>query len=125
MGRKSFEDATIESIEIFKSKKLFVATHRKLNTKSDNVEVINGDIVNIISKLKKEKGKDIWLYGGAILADQFIKKNIIDEYIIAIIPIILGGGIQLFLKNNPKIELHLNECVVQDGMVIVKYKKRK
>lgn len=40
-------------------------------------------------------GKDIWLVGGADLVAQFIEHNLIDEYHISIIPVVLGRGIPL------------------------------
>jgi dihydrofolate reductase len=125
MGRKAYEDSPEEGMEFFKSKKIFVATSQELEANYDNVEFISGDICNKILKLKEEEGKDIWLFGGAELTDCFIKADIVDEYIIGIIPIILGDGRGLFLKNNPKIQLHLDECTVQEGIVVLKYSKRK
>ena len=124
MGRKSFEDCTPEAMEMFKDNKIYVATHRKLKTKYNNVKVINGDIVKEISELKEKSEKDIWLFGGTMLADQFIKADAIDEYIIGIVPIILGDGKKLFLGNNPKLELHLDEHTSQEGVVIMRYTKR-
>jgi dihydrofolate reductase len=124
MGRKSYEDIPLETIEDFSSKKIYVATSQKFETKYENIECINGDICKKILDLKEENGKDIWLFGGAELADHFIKADIIDEYIIGIIPIILGKGRPLFLGNNPKLKLHLNESTTQEGIVILRYTKR-
>lgn len=58
------------------------------------------------------------------MIDPFIKDDIIDEYIIGIIPTILGKGRRLFLGNNPKIDLKLQEYSVEDGIVIMRYSKR-
>lgn len=124
MGRKAYEDCPHETMKTFNSKKIYVATTKKLESKYDNVEFINGDICKQILKLMKEKGENIWVWGGAKLADPFIKANIIDEYIIGIIPIILGKGKPLFLENNPTIKLHLLESTTQEGIVILKYDKR-
>lgn len=74
---------------------------------------------------KRKKGKDIFLFGGGGLADNFIKSNIIDEYIIGIIPTILGKGRPLFLENNPKIDLHLDQYIMDKGVVILRYSKDK
>lgn len=124
MGKVAYQDCP-EAIESFKSKKIYVASLEKLETKYDNIEFISGDVCELISKLKEEDGKNIWLFGGAGLTDPFIKANIIDEYIIGIIPIILGKGRSLFLENNPKIELSLNRSTVKEGIVIMEYSKRK
>ena len=107
----------------FSDKKIIVATTRDLQG-SENVEFFNGDICKKILLLQEEEGKDIWLFGGATLTDAFIKADVVDEYIIGIIPIILGDGRPLFLNNNPTIELHLDECYIENGITILKYFKR-
>ena len=77
-----------------------------------------------IKELQAQEGKDIWLYGGGGVADQFIKADMIDEYILAHIPIILGKGRPLFLKDNPALELTLKETSVHEGIIIGIYTRR-
>ena len=124
MGRKSYEDIPEETFEEFANKKIYVATNRKLKVNRENVEIINENIVETILKLKEEEGKNIWIFGGAILVDAFIKADVIDEYIIGIIPCILGRGRKLFLENNPTINLHLENYSFSDGIAILTYTKR-
>ncbi|MDA3856058.1 MAG: dihydrofolate reductase family protein [Candidatus Woesearchaeota archaeon] len=124
MGRKAYEDIPEESIEMFKDKKVYVATSKELKSKLKDVEFRKENIVDKILELQKENGKNIWLYGGAGLTDTFIKSEIIDDYIIGIIPTILGSGRRLFLENNPNIKLHLEESTIQEGIVILKYTKK-
>ncbi|HEY3425267.1 MAG TPA: dihydrofolate reductase family protein [Negativicutes bacterium] len=82
------------------------------------------DITGFIKNLKKQQGKDIWLVGGGKLIDQFIKQDLIDKYIIAIIPTILGDGILLFIGEDPEIKLKLIETKTVDGMVELMYVRR-
>jgi dihydrofolate reductase len=124
MGRKAYEDCPIETMESFKSKKIYVATSQKLKSKYDNINFIKGNIFSQISKLKEENGKDIWLFGGAGLTDHFIKAKGIDKYIIGVIPIILGEGRRLFLDNNPTINLHLEKFTIQEGIAVLEYSKK-
>ncbi|OVE74672.1 riboflavin biosynthesis protein RibD, partial [archaeon D22] len=112
MGRKAYDESYDVSKDMLKSKKVLVATHRPIENKPDNVEIISGDIISKVTEPKE----NIWLFGGGILIDNFIKADVIDEYIIGVIPIILGSGRPLFLKNNPRINLHLTECTVQEGI---------
>ncbi|MCK8059152.1 MULTISPECIES: dihydrofolate reductase family protein [unclassified Fusibacter] len=123
MGAKAYEDCGIRDVMNYESKRFIVATSRVL-TGEKQVEFVNGDICGHVQLLQEQAGKDIWLFGGAGLTDAFIKKNIIDEYIIGIIPILLGSGRRLFLDDNPTIELHLDECTVQEGITILKYTRR-
>ena len=120
MGRKSYDDC---SIEAFKDKVIFIASS-KIQEDFDNVRFIKGDIVKLIQEEQKKDGKDIYLFGGGELIDQFIKEDIIDEYMIAIIPTILGKGRKLFLENNPQIALKLHSYNIGEGVVALHYTKR-
>ena len=106
----------------FKNKKVYVATSQKIEN-HDNIHFINGDICKVIQEEKEKDGKDIFLFGGGKLVDNFIKADIVDEYIIGIIPTILGKGRPLFLENNPTIKLHLREYIIDGGITILKYSK--
>ena len=109
--------------EDYPEKQVYIATSEELED-YDNYHFIKDDIVSIITKLKDE-GKNIYLFGGGITIYPFIKVDVIDEYIIGIIPTILGKGRKLFLENNPKIDLSLESYVVDGGITILKYTKRK
>lgn len=124
MGKSTFLSCPKETLDSFKSHKIYVATSSDLKTPYSNVTLIKEDIVSKILLLKEQEGKDIWIFGGAILADDFIKADVIDEFIVGFIPIILGKGKPLFLGNNPLIKLHLLENIVQEGIIISRYSKR-
>lgn len=124
MGRKSYEDIPKETFEEFKHTKVYVASNKEIKISRENVEVINEDIVDKILSLREEEGKNIWVFGGALLADAFIKADVIDEYIIGFIPCIRGKGRKLFLENNPVINLHLENYSFSDGIAILTYTKR-
>lgn len=106
----------------FKEQEVYIATSSNLDN-YENYHFFNGNIVETISNLKAT-GKNIFLFGGGVLIDPFIKAEVIDEYVIGIIPTILGKGIKLFLDNNPKIDLTLDYYSVDDGIIVMKYSKR-
>ena len=108
---------------VYKELTSYVFTNEK-NKDTDDIKFVNEDVTSFIEKLKKQKGKDIWICGGADIANQCIKKNIIDEYHITTIPIILGNGIRLFSQDNPKIKLSLKDVKNENGLVECIYVKR-
>lgn len=120
MGRKCYDQNMHKD---FKEKDVYIATSKEIDD-YENYHFIGKDICKVINDLKEE-GKNIFLFGGGYLIDNFVKADIIDEYIIGIIPTILGKGRKLFLENNPKIDLNLQFYSVEDGVVIMKYSKRK
>lgn len=119
MGKKCYDQGFHKDYE---DKKVYIATSQEIEY-NNNLYFIKGDIVKVI-KEEKDKGNNIFLFGGGGLVDNFIKADAVDEYIIGIIPTILGSGRPLFLGGNDEIKLHLNEYFVSDGVVIMKYSKR-
>jgi len=124
MGSKAYEDVVLTNLDTYEDKEIIVATSRTLE-KRENVTFIKGDITEQILTLKEKEGKNIWLFGGAILTAPFIKQDLVDEYIIGIVPTLLGSGRSLFKGDNPKIDLHLDRTTVTDGIVILIYSRRK
>ncbi len=117
MGRKSYDECGVGG---FEDKTVYVATRNPLPN-YDNVIFVQEDICAFIQTLKQQTDQSIYLFGGGILVDNFIKSDMIDEYVIGIVPIILGTGRPLFLENNPTIGLHLEEIKNYNGVVILRY----
>src|SRR6187402_2220315 len=66
MGRKSHEESSkYEDQNPWKGIKTYVISNTLQS--SDKIEVISGDVVSKIKEIKKQQGKDIWLFGGAEL----------------------------------------------------------
>jgi dihydrofolate reductase len=51
--------------------------------------------------------KDIYVFGGANLATQYLQAGLIDEMTMGFVPIILGDGRRLFEKVDKRIQLKL------------------
>lgn len=82
------------------------------------------NIKELINKLQQEKGKNIWICGGSNLVNQCVKENLIDEYQITTVPVILGNGIRLFDENNKNIKLKLKDTKEENGLIMGIYEKR-
>ena len=90
------------------------------------VEFINGDIRSFAKRLKREKGKDIWLIGGGDLIASFLDESAIDEFIISIVPVFIGEGIPLIAPRHRQTPLDLHSVKrFSDGVVQVHYSVRK
>ncbi|QIK70778.1 dihydrofolate reductase [Erysipelothrix sp. HDW6C] len=84
---------------------------------SDSIKFVNGDIVAFIETLKKQDGKDIWLVGGASLVTPLVNANLIDTYMITLIPTILGKGIPLFDNIKHRHNVKIQESRLINGML--------
>ena len=103
-------------------------THKVIFTKTldrsdwDNTVLAKGDLVNEISKLKSEEGKDIIAYGGAIFVSALIKHGLIDEYHLLINPTAIGEGMTIFgeLDHSQNLKL-VKSASFSCGIVVLKY----
>lgn len=89
----------------------------------DGVKIISEDAADFVRKLKKEKGKDICLMGGGVLARSLFEADLIDEIGINVHPVLLGSGIPLFHEMTKQINLKLIKCQeLKNGCVVLTYK---
>ena len=67
-------------------------------TRSDwgNTQMFGADVPGTVARLKRESAQDIYLFGSADLAATLMPHRLIDEFRIAVNPVILGGGTPLF-----------------------------
>ena len=108
----------------YRDRPVYVATSGEPDVRG-NVRFIGGDVCGAVAGLKRNAGGDIYLFGGGKLADGFIKAGLVDEYVIGLIPVILGGGIPLFRGGNPTLPLELTHYYVENGIVVLRYVPRK
>lgn len=105
----------------FKDKKVYVVSYKAifefLNTNNE-VEFIKENMVEKITELKNQEGKDIWLFGGGILTASLLQENLIDKMIINHMPIMIGSGIPLFPKFNGKSQWKLTNTRTFENNVL-------
>ncbi|QWG19223.1 dihydrofolate reductase family protein [Bradyrhizobium sediminis] len=91
--------------------------------KSDwnNTQAFGVDLPGAVARLKRESAKDIFLFGSADLSASLIPHGLIDEFRIALNPVILGGGTPLF-KPGERVKLRLIDSRAHStGVVILRY----
>ncbi len=72
-----------------------------------SVKFYTGDLKALVEKLKSENGKNIFCDGGAEIVNQLLQHDLIDEFIISVIPILVGNGTKLFKDGRPEQKLEL------------------
>ena len=93
-----------------------------LDKVKDGATLINGDIKTQVEEIKKGKGKDIWLFGGAGLTTSLLNLGLVDELSLAVHPILLGGGKPLFNNIKSGIRLTLGDTkTFSTGLVSLTY----
>jgi dihydrofolate reductase len=127
MGRKTYDIGKKMSGKIsYPGIKMYVISRTMKKNADKNVEVVSSNPVQLIRKLKKQKGKDICVMGGGVLAKSLLEVGVIDEVAFNIHPVLLGSGIPLFYPMKRQINLELRECKpFKNGCVSVTYRVKK
>ena len=116
----------------FTSGKKFTDTHKVVFTKTldksewENTVLAKGDLVDEITKLKKQDGNDIIAYGGATFVSALIKHGLIDEFHLFINPTAIGKGMTIFKELDGKQNLTLAKSRSFDcGIVVLNYEPKR
>ncbi|MBX3094249.1 MAG: dihydrofolate reductase family protein [Cryobacterium sp.] len=120
-------DVMREYAEIWVSTpKVLVSRTRAASSADYNTRVIGGDdLVEQLAALKASTDGDIGV-GGANVATQLLKAGLLDEVLLFIHPVILGGGRPLFDEGVGTVELDLIEnTTYDDGVVLHRYAVRR
>jgi dihydrofolate reductase len=86
----------------------------------------SGDLSELVQRLKSEKGKNIYCDGGAEIVNELLKHDLIDEFIISVIPILVGKGTRLFNDNRPEQLLEfISAKSFETGLTQLHYKRKR
>lgn len=103
-----------------------VVTHKELPVNRENVILFSGDLENLVNEKLKTKYNSVWIVGGAMLAEEFLRLNLADEIRLSVLPIILGEGLHFFNGIAKEMALHLKEITAfKNGMVELYYEIKK
>ncbi|WP_221327926.1 dihydrofolate reductase family protein [Actinoplanes sp. L3-i22] len=81
--------------------------------------VVHDNLATEVTALKAQPGGDILLTGGAGLAAALTELNLIDEFHIAVHPVVLGGGRRLFGEPKQRLNLRAARSRLVDGRIVV------
>lgn len=103
-----------------------VVTHRNLPVERKNIEFYAGELNKLVDERLKPKYKNVWLVGGAMLVNDFIRLKLAEEIRLSIMPIILGDGTLFFDHIGQEHTLHLKDVTAyKSGMVELWYEIKK
>ena len=125
MGRKTYDKVLSFGMEFLHSDKKYYVLSRQKKGTDKNTEFYNGDIGQLITTIRKTTGKNIFIDGGAEIVFELMKQNLIDKFIISVIPHLIGGGVTLFKSGRPEQNLKLiRSMTFPSGLVQLWYDKK-
>jgi dihydrofolate reductase len=85
--------------------------------------IVADDARAAVLALKEKPGKDIWLFGGGELFRSLLAEGVVDVVEVAVIPVLLGGGVPLLPSPAPRVTLRLSGHRVYEktGTVTLEY----
>jgi dihydrofolate reductase len=84
--------------------------------------VLEGDVAEAVSKLKREHDGDIVVHGSPSLVQSLLENDLVDELRLMVFPVVLGRGKRLFGETSDKKALKLADSkAVGDGVAILVY----
>lgn len=123
MGRRTYEvaaggqsGASLPDMRTYVfSRTLRGADHRK-------VTVVAEDAPQLVSELRKEPGKDIWLMGGGVLFSCLLEASLVDRVEVGLVPILLGQGLPLLPPMPRRTQLALTHTqAYPSGILLLTY----
>ncbi len=107
LGRKTYDWVMTQVSEFPHADKNSYIITRTARPSIGKTIFYTGKLRDLVLRLKSEQGKNIFIDGGAEIVNELLKENLIDEFIISVIPILVGSGTKLFKDGRPEQKLDL------------------
>jgi dihydrofolate reductase len=121
LGRRTYDKIKDIGFGYPKDKEVYIISHHT-GIEDKALKYYSGPLGSLITNLRNEQGRNIFCDGGSEVINQLLQDNLIDEFFISIIPVILGDGIRLFRDGRPELDLKLTSTREFDsGLVQLHY----
>lgn len=102
LGRKTYDWIMAHVPDFIHDDKTSIVITRSERPTLGNTRFYTGNLSALVQQLKTESGKNIFIEGGAQIVKELLIDDLIDEYVISVIPILVGGGTKLFEDGRPQ-----------------------
>jgi dihydrofolate reductase len=123
MGRRSYEVFVATGGAVGPALPTYVCSRTLPEGDRDGVSFVR-DAVALVQRLKSSPpGKPLWLWGGGELFRELAGAGLVDEVEVAIVPVLLGGGVPLLPAPGPRLVLQLraHRLYATTGTVFLEY----
>jgi len=119
LGRSTYDWEASNGYEDVHQVPKFVLTHHPPGKNvRDDVVFTDDPIELVLEQTKSITDKNIWVEGGGTMAQQFLEEDLLDEMILFVAPVVLGGGIPLFGKSDSYKNLSLRNARRLNGWLV-------
>ena len=124
MGRRTFEAiARAGGGTTWPGMDLFVFSRMLRQEDYPGATILGEKSEEAVARLRRAKGKDIWLFGGGSLFRSLLEARLVDTVEVGVIPVLLGGGIPLLpsVTKRAKLKLTGHKLYKKTGTVSLEY----
>ncbi len=124
VGRRTFAPmAATGGASMFADMRTFVISTTLRAVDYPGVTVVADEWEETARALRNESGKDIWLFGGGLLLQSLLGAKLVDTIEVAVVPVLLGGGIQMAPPpiSQEKLTLTSHKVYEKTGIVALEY----
>ncbi len=107
MGSTTYEQVLGFGDWPYDDKRCWVMSDRPLQPTRLEISISPEGPAEVLAEIEAEGFSHAWLVGGGQLAGSFRAQNLIDEFVITVIPVVLGDGIPLFVDPGKRQSLQL------------------
>jgi dihydrofolate reductase len=131
VGRRTWEvGATMEaeepgSVDYPFDGPMFLLTHRPLDPPNPNVTILSGDIgAAVATALHAADGKDLEILG-ADVATQALRRGLVDEILVYVLPMLAGDGVRFSAPGLPRIDLEPIDSRRSGDVTLLRFRVRR
>jgi dihydrofolate reductase len=128
LGRVTYEgfaaawpNSQDEGAAYFNSVRKYVVSTTLDKAEWNNSQIIRGNIVEEIARLKQQEGQDITVHGSATLAQTLMQHDLVDRYRLLVYPVVIGNGKRLFKEGIPATLKLVESQAFSSGVVALIY----
>ena len=123
LGRRTFETMGPAGQHGTPGVKTFIFSQTLRQEDYPEMTIVTQEVEETVAALRAESGKDIWLFGGGLLFRSLLDARLVDTVEVAIMPVLLGGGIPLLPSpaKETKLKLTSHKVYEKTGIVALEY----
>jgi dihydrofolate reductase len=107
MGSTTYEQVLGFGEWPYRDKPCWVMSRRPLQVAPSEIIITDFGPSEVLAEIEARGFNRTWLVGGARAAGAFRAHGLIDEYLITVLPVLLGDGVPLFIDDGPRLNLQL------------------
>jgi dihydrofolate reductase len=122
IGRRTFETMPRGKKGGTPGMKTFVFSRTLRQSDYPDVTIVTDSSDERVATLREQPGKDVWLFGGGSLFRSLLDAGLVDTVEVAVMPVLLGGGIPLLPPPARQAKLKLTDHkIYKTGIVSLEY----